>query len=278
VNLSSLRTRRGRTVGVGIAALVVGGLTFGAVGLASAGTVASPTRFGPQAGIDAHGNIHQCIVSGFVKPNTTLVDAKGPKGAICYTIAKGTQGPAGPAGASAVVTVSGTTNVTAWPESSGWANDAFTRTLTLTRDHQVDNSNCNGAPECFEYFGTLVDNGSFTTVDGKTGPNGTDTISGVHVGTMQGVAKFSFYSDSGAPNGALVPAAASGASKPATTSTWYTLALPASAHVFGGKLTAYSWTYNSAATCEQWVDAINPGDDGQSAADGNILGISKCTS
>lgn len=216
MNTTWLKTTRGRIIGGSIATLVVGAVTFGTIGLASAGTVASPTRFGSNVGMDAQGNIHQCVVSGFVKPNTTLADAKGPKGAICYTIVKGSQGPAGApgaAGASAVVTVSGTTNV---------------------------------------------------------------TINGAHQGTMQGVAKFSFYSDSGAPNGALVPAGATGSSKPATTSTWYTLALPNSAHTFGGKLTAYSWTYGLAATCEQWVDSINPGDDGQSAADGNITGTNTC--
>jgi hypothetical protein len=30
-------------------------------------------------------------------------------------------------------------------------------------------------------------------------------------------------------------------------------------------------------TCEKWVDQINPGDDGQGPADGNITGVNACT-
>jgi hypothetical protein len=187
-------------------------------------------------------------------------------------------GPQGPAGASAVVTVTASTNVVNWPETSGWATDAFLRSVTVTRDHAADNSHCNSAAACWFYTFTLTDTGSFQTVDGKPTPNGTGgTISGVSGGTMQGTAVGSFYADSDAPAAANVPATANGDSKPASTTAWATLTLPGSAHTFGVKLTAYGWTYADTATCEQWVDQITPGDDGQSAGDGNITGSVHCS-
>lgn len=174
-------------------------------------------------------------------------------------------------------TRTGTTSLSAWPESSGWANDAFTRGVSVTRVGAVDNANCSGAPKCFFYTFTLTDNGSFTTVNGTPTPNGTGgTVHGVTTGTMQGVAIGSFYGDTDALTG-TIPATATGAAKPASTTNWATLALPASAHTYGVKLTQYGWTYVDATTCETWVDKINPGDDGQSAADGNITGVVACS-
>jgi len=146
----------------------------------------------------------------------------------------------------------------------------------MTRDHQVDSSKCNGAPECWAYFGSLDDNGSFVTVDGKPSPAGSGTVHGVHSGTMQGVAKFSFYSSFGSPSAALIPTSATKATSTLTTSTWFKAAMPDWARVFDAKLVAYSWTYAN-DLCEKWVDSINPGDDGQNAAlDGDILNINHC--
>ncbi len=214
------------------------------------------------------------------KGATGTTGPTGPAGA------QGPAGPAGPTGTSAVLTVSGTTNVTDWPESSGWASDDFTRLVTVTRQHASDNSHCGGAPTCWFYTFELTDNGAFTTVNGTASPNGssTDQVTGAFTGTMQGTAAGSFYSDSGTPTG-TIPVSASGTAKPATTTTWATLALPAGATAYGTKLTAYSWDYNltiaagagcTTASHQEWLDQINPGDDGQGAADGNIVGTTNC--
>ena len=304
--------RKWRKRSIIAAAIVVAGGLIGATIATSAYASARPS-----VGRDDAGNFHWCSNRGSLIVNTTLNDATGPSGAYCFTLfaptqgpkgdtgatgaqgpkgdtgAQGPQGPAGPAGAagaagtSAVVSVDGTTSVTAWPETSGWANDAFTRSISVTREHAADNSHCGGAPSCWFYTFRITDNGSFTTVDGKASPNGSssDKIGGAFTGTMQGVAIGSFYADTDAPDGSLVPATADGgANKPASTSDWYKTALPSGSHTFAGKLTQYGWTYvlpnvpcNTPVT-QTWIDKINPGDDGQGAADGNITGTASCQS
>ncbi len=216
--------------------------------------------------------------------------ATGPKGAqgtAGSTGPAGPQGPAGPPGppgTSAVVTATATTTVTNWPENSGWANDNFTRVVTVTRQHAAASSHCGGAPTCWFYTETLSDNGSFMTVPGATAPNGSNPvkISGIVSGTMVGGGSLEFYATSGSPSAAGVPATADGTSKPSTTTNWYKLFFPAGT-AYGlatgpdEPWTAYSWVYTAPSTCEQWTDAILPGDDGQGSSDGNITGINACT-
>jgi hypothetical protein len=94
---------------------------------------------------------------------------------------------------------------------------------------------------------------------------------------MQGTADLQFYASNGSPSATLVPVSANGSTKPASTTNWGGLALPAGTTFAGVELTGYSWTYNAPKTCESWVDEINPGDDGQGAKDGNITGVNHCT-
>lgn len=204
--------------------------------------------------------------------------ATGATGARGATGATGAAGAQGPAGQSAVTTVTAATAVTNWPESSGWANDSFTRMMVLTRQHAASSSKCGGTPECWFYTGTLTDNGTATTVDGHASPNGSssETIHGSFDATLNGGADVEFYASSGTPNG-TVPATVDGnISKPASTSTWYQLAFPDGTTFTNGSLTKFSWTYSNTTTCETWTDSINPGDDGQSATDGNITGNNHC--
>lgn len=300
MNESYKRWTRRAGIAVATAALVVFG-TLTAAGAAPVHPSVSPTKaltgqlygcateqsphyqfwfHGTYTGKQHCGAGHQLVVWSVTGPQGAT-GAQGPQG---DTGATGAQGPAGPAGstgaagASEIQTVTGTTSVTAWPETSGWAIDAFVRTVSVTSHGAVDNSHCSGAPKCFFFTFTLSDNGSFTTVDGKPTPNGTGgTISGVSAGTMQGVAGGQFYADSDAMTG-TVPVSATGDDKPASTTTWATLVMTSGAHTYGVTLTAYSWQYADGQTCETWTDAINPGDDGQSAADGNITGVVACTS
>jgi hypothetical protein len=216
--------------------------------------------------------------------------AAGPAGPAGPTGPQGPAGPAGAAGASGILTVSAQTQVSNWPEGSGWANDNFTRIVTITRQHAVPASDCGAsANQCWFYTETLSDNGTFVTVGGHASPNGSSsaTINGSFTGNMTGGGKLEFYADSGTPNPSLVPGTANGSAKPSSTTDWYQLFFPAGTN-FGlttganAPWTTYDWAYaanitntagGSTITCtQQWNDGINPGDDGQGAGDGNITG------
>ncbi len=207
----------------------------------------------------------------------------GPRGATGPAGKRGPAGPPGPPGTSAVLAASATTTVTAWPENSGWANDNFTRVVTVTRQHAAKSSDCGGTPTCWFYTESLSDNGSFMTVLGATAPNGSNPvkINGIVSGTMVGGGSLEFYASSGSPSAARVPATATGSAKPSTTTNWYQLFFPVGT-TFGqagtqnDPWTTYSWVYTAPKTCEVWTDAILPGDDGQGKADGNITGVNAC--
>jgi hypothetical protein len=206
----------------------------------------------------------------------------GPRGATGPAGATGPQGPAGPAGKSSVSTITANTAFSSWPESSGWANDNFNRALSLTLQHAASSAKCGGTPVCFFYTGTLTDTGAFTTVAGAASPNGssTATIHGVNTGTLNGTADFEFYASTDNFSASNVPATATGSEQSSTfnTTDWAEQAFPAGTTFTGVSLTAYDWQYALAATCESWNDQINPGDDGQGPADGNITGVSQCSS
>jgi hypothetical protein len=212
----------------------------------------------------------------------------GAKGVTGATGARGPQGPAGPAGPagaagaagqSAIESVTAITSLTNWPEVSGWATDTFARTATVTREGEVPASDCgSSATSCYFYTETLSDNGIFTTVPGQVGPNGTGTISDQVTGSMVGGGKLEFYASSDSPNPGLVPGTASNGDE--STTNWYKLFFPSGTD-FGltdgsnAPWVSYDWTYTyqpPSGPVQQWTDAINPGDDGQSAADGNITG------
>jgi hypothetical protein len=273
-----LKTRIAAAAVLGVTAL--GG---SAVALATTGP-ASTTRASTEfftACVGAH-HVLQSLYSGAhtcAQGDTTYTWSKvGPRGA---TGPKGARGPAGP---SAVVAVTATTTVTNWPENSGWANDNFTRTVTITRQHAAASSHCGGAPTCWFYTESLSDNGSFMTAAGATAPNGSAPlkISGIVSGTMVGGGRLEFYASSGSPTAARVPATADGDVKPASTTNWYKFFFPV-ATTYGlatgtnEPWTTYSWVYTAPKSCEQWTDGIVPGDDGQGPSDGNITGVNACT-
>ena len=128
----------------------------------------------------------------------------------------GPAGPAGSAGASDVVSATASTTITAWPESSGWATDAFTRTVSETVNHAAASAKCGGTPQCWFVTGEITDNGTFQTVAGAQSPNGSSsaTIAGVLDGTMQGTATFEFYASSNKLAASNVPVSADGSAKP----------------------------------------------------------------
>lgn len=175
-------------------------------------------------------------------------------------------------------TATAQTSITNWAETSGWATDNMIRTVNVTRQGAAESSKCGGAPTCYFYTATLTDNGTFTAINGKPAPNATvgGTITGNPTGSFIGGAKVEFYASSNAPNGSLVPATAnSRASVPFGTSDWVKGFFPTSGVTFGASfnLTTYLWTYNAGCAAQTWRDGINPGNDGQSVADGNVTAV-----
>lgn len=239
-----------------------------------------------------------------IPPNTVHGCVTGTTRTLEHVYASNTKGVTCPAGTFRVImaqpttsvtgpaTVTAQTSITGWPESSGWANDNMTRTVTLTNEGPTSAANCGPtATSCFLYSETLADNGNFVPVDGAASPNGSssDTITAANITgtTFSGGGKLEFYASSSSPDPALVPGTATGSAKPSSTTDWYKLFFPAGTQ-FGltGAANApwltYDWVYGAslnytvsgtAVSCsQQWNDGINPGDDGQGASDGNITG------
>jgi hypothetical protein len=258
--------------------LAVGAIAVGAVAAATVGGMAAFAGTNDPTYSSLQG-VHACIstdgksrlYNGAIYRNTAHPTC--PAGYARLDWATNAQGPAGQ---DATLTVSATTTISAWPENSGWAVDAFNRTLTVTRQHAADAAKCGNTQHCWFYTAQVADGGTFATVDGKPGPNGTGTVSGVNHGTITGNAVYQFYASGDTPKASTVPTSATGSAKPATTSTWPSLVFGADVTIAGMQLTGYDWEYDVSATCEHWSDKVNPGDDGQSAADGNIVGVSGC--
>jgi hypothetical protein len=213
------------------------------------------------------------------KGDTGATGATGPQGP------QGPQGPAGPTGAtgaqgpageSAMQTLTASTQVTQWVENGGWATDAYTRNLSLTRQYQVPSTACKGTPVCWFYTGTISDDGTFVAVDGHASPNTSfsTTISGAVTGTMVGAGSFEFYASSGDIDASRVPTTQVGKTGGVTTANWGRLAFPSGTTFINSSgtspLTAYKWIYSAGCPAQTWTDQINPGDDGKGPTDGNI--------
>jgi hypothetical protein len=211
--------------------------------------------------------------------------------------ANGAPGSNGAPGGSSVTNVTAQTQLRNWPDTGGagdvWALDNFTRTLSVTVEDQVNNSHCGGAPACYAVFGTISDNGTSVPQDGQAAPNNSTPATIIAKNITQivttGTASFQFYATSAAIDAKNVPATddAKVQGKLASTTDWGELAFPAGTKFFGPALTAYDWNYSAAlsyvsggtsVSCNQvFNDAVNPGDDGQGAADGNITGTCPTT-
>ena len=264
----------------GAAVVAVAGATVG--GVAAFAGPSDPTYSSTGNGFHAcvSRDGHSRLYDGAIYLNVSHPTCPNGYARLDWDAHNGQPGAPGQPGQDATLSVSATTAVTGWPEGSGWADDQFSRSINLTRQHAATSADCGGTTECWFYTGTVVDQGTFTTNDGAKAPNGNGTsINGTVSGSMVGGAHLEFYASSDTPNPANVPVTATGgAAKPASTSDWYKLAFPAGTTFKAGALTAYKWTYTATSpnTCESWTDTINPGDDGQSEADGNITGVNHC--
>jgi hypothetical protein len=191
--------------------------------------------------------------------------------------------------------VSATTSIANDPDTGGngtWADDDFTRTLTVSTD--PTSSDCAAlagwtasADVC--YSAAITDAGTANTVVNAFQPNqGSSTladqtgdkITGPSEGVpFTGTASYQFYAPAGGiPSAADVPATLNdNFAKPsgaASTSEWYLEAFAATGRtgVYTGGIGNWSWTY--ADSCESWTDA-NTNSQGQSTPlsdDGNITG------
>jgi hypothetical protein len=163
-----------------------------------------------------------------------------------------------------------------------WADDTFTRTLTVNVD--ATDTNCGPVTPAGDscYAVTLSDHGTFTTRPGAGAPN----VNSPHVGAALSITSpavtgnFSggytqhVFSDN-APDSSLVPASEDdhGVSTGTgfhSTENWYKQAFPASTSFGTVQDGAYSWTYDTSG-CETWVDSSS-NNDGNSVGDGNITG------
>jgi hypothetical protein len=194
-------------------------------------------------------------------------------------------GLAAAASAATTTSVTATTQITDRPDGGNgagtyWADDNFTRTLTITADATATDCGTTVPAGGTCYLATLADSGTFTTIPGRGAPNPNNPAPGADLteaapavtGSMTGNDTFHFFA-SGSPDASLVPASENDEGNPPTgnrtTSNWFKLAFPSTTTFTDVTENPWSWTYKTA--CEQWTDSStnNAGDD---PADGNITG------
>lgn len=175
-----------------------------------------------------------------------------------------------------VNTVSATTSVTNHPDSGlhgNWAIDTYTRMASVTSDGlQVGNPACDGLSPCYQYTGTLSDNGTFAAAGGNPSPEAGVAINGPVTGSFSGggVGSFTFYATSATPSNTGVPVSLNGPPPPAdTTTNWMTLFFPATTEFVGSFPAAWSWSYHDALNCQTWVNAA-------AGNTGDITGVDHC--
>lgn len=174
--------------------------------------------------------------------------------------------------------VSAETAMTNRPDSGGngnWANDDFTRTVTIDAQTSASLSNCPGSTsgECFLVAGAKLKDtaGTFTTISGAFTPNQGlhpgQHIASVVSGKMSGNGEFPAFYATELPDAHEVPGTNDGAANP--SSTWPELAFPAGTQFYGLTEPTFSYTYHHGA--QQWVDSDTTA-SGQSLTAGDITG------
>lgn len=222
----------------------------------------------------ANGNVTEADLAKPVLTKLNKTAQQGPKGDTGAQGPKGdtgAQGPAGPAGTDAILSVTAASSLVDRPDSGAhgtWAKDGLTRTVAITRQHAAKASECGGgATKCWYYTGSIVDNGSFTTVDGGKSPEAGADIAGTVSGTVAGASQIEFYASSNAPDPSKVDATVTGAAHP--TGEWVKMFFPTGTVVTDTDLLDWAWTYNAPGTCEKWVNA-------KAGNTGDITGVNAC--
>jgi hypothetical protein len=176
-----------------------------------------------------------------------------------------------------------------------WANDHFTRVVSIQRVSQVSVSNCPGSDtgRCYLWIGEISDSGHFTTnptsTSGSGSPQAGKTLDTAVTGIFAGGSKtIEFFSSRKTASASRVPATENDHGVlPAgrhTTTKWVELffvhgaVFNSAANPGGPDLGHWSWTYtagfgsNSACPNDayRWVDAANNG-GGARNTDGDVL-------
>lgn len=188
--------------------------------------------------------------------------------------------------ASAATSVSASTNVSNRPDGghgtpSVWADDTFTRTLTVTLDSTAADCGSTTPPGDSCYAVQLSDSGKFTTRPGAGAPNANNPSVGAGLsiaapavtGTFSGGYTQHVFSNT-APDASLVPATENDQGSTTgpgfhSTEAWFKQAFPSTAAFGTTQDGDYSWTYSTG--CETWTDS-SANNDGNSVGDGNITG------
>lgn len=265
-------------IAVGGLALVGGFIASPAGAAVRATAITYPLLANAVAGKQVvNGSLGEIEFDAATKAKLNKVGTKGDKGATGAQGPKGdtgATGPAGPAGANgndAILSVTAASSLSDRPDSGAhgtWAKDALTRTVAITRQHAAKASECGGgATKCWYYTGSIVDNGSFTTVDGGKSPEAGADIAGTVSGTVAGASQIEFYASSNAPDPSKVDATVTGAAHP--TGEWVKMFFPAGTVVTESDLLDWAWTYTAPATCEKWVNA-------KAGNTGDITGVNAC--
>jgi hypothetical protein len=198
----------------------------------------------------------------------------GPAGTQGPAGPTGTQGPAGPKGDKgddALYSVTANSSLDNRPDSGlhgDWATDKLTRTMSITRQHAAEAAKCGvSASVCWFYTGSLVDTGTFKTINKADSPQAGTPINGIVRGDVSGAAKLEFYASSDSPDPDLVDTTVNGSAHP--TATWAKMFFEDGTVVTDSTLTDWRWSYDAADTCETWVNAL-------AGNTGDITGTNKC--
>lgn len=138
------------------------------------------------------------------------------------------------------------------PDSGGngnWANDDFTRVLTIRSQGTTALTNCGAlnTDTCYAFTADLRDGGSFRTIGGAFTPNQGAPFTGRTLpnhsltGPMSGNGQFTTFYATSQPNASLVPHTVFGSNDP--SSTWPQLAF--STPVTGLSENTFSYAYNT---------------------------------
>jgi hypothetical protein len=283
MNLKAIGLKKGLAVGA-LASLAIGGASFALVSSSSA------------AGAIQAGSYYQCknnssgavtatkfydgsgaypgCGSGYSILYWNQTGPAGPKGDKGDTGAQGPKGDPGTGGEPAQLTVTAQTHLADRADSgrdgSNWALDQFTRTITLTRDHEVSASKCGAsATSCWAYFGIESDTGTFKTIAGAKSPEASTPINGVLSGTAAGSQKFELDASSDTPVATNLPASQTGNTVGSTDMP--KLLFPAGTTFSAVTEPTFGYDYTATSTCEQWHD-------GSTGDTGDIQGTNHCTS
>lgn len=256
---------------LGIAAIAIGAGSFFAVNAASAAHSIQASSSNPVYWI-CHNNKTGATQTAIKKyDGSGSYPGCGSGYSIYYWSQVGASGTNGTDGTDAQLTVQAQTHLADRQDSGragNWAVDQMTRTITLTRDHQVPAAKCgSGATDCYAYFGIEADTGTFKTIDGANSPEAGTSISGVLTGNVAGSQKFEFYATSDTPDAANLPATETG--NDLSSVDMPKQLFPAGTQFSTVTEPTFGYDYTATGTCEQWHD-------GSTGDTGDIQGVNHC--